>query len=94
MINQDLLLCDSWQDKEHPEMDAKDQDDLEDDFGLNRLSEVKGPVHHHGPKLDQNHDQEGSWHLILRQRRSDVCRRVFLQNKTLNINTSFLDPCR
>lgn len=68
-----LLLCDSWQDKKHPEVDAKDQEDLEDDLAHNRLSEVEGPVHHHGPKLDQDHDQEGSRHLILRQRRGDVC---------------------
>lgn len=60
-----LLLCDSRKDKEHPEMNAEDQDDLEDDLAHDRLSEVEGPVHHHGPKLDQHHDQEGSWYLVL-----------------------------
>lgn len=67
-----LLLGDSWQDKEHPEVDAKDQHDLKDDLAHDRFSEVEGPVHHHSPKLDEDHDQEGTWHLILRQRRSDV----------------------
>lgn len=74
-----LLHSDSWQDKEHPEVDAKDQEDLKDDLAHHRLSEVEGPVHHHRPELDQHHDQEGSGHLILRQRRGDVCRRVFLR---------------
>lgn len=74
-----LLFCDYWQDKEHPEVDAKEQDDLEDDLAHDRLSEVEGPVHHHSPKLDQDHDQERSRHLILRQRRRDVCSRVFLE---------------
>lgn len=74
-----LLICDSWQDKEHPEVDAKDQDDLEDDFAHDGLSEVEGTVHHHGPKLDQYHDQERSRHLILRQGRRDVCSWMFLE---------------
>lgn len=74
-----LLFCNSWQDKEHPEVDAKQQDDLEDDLAHDWLSEVKGPVHHHGPKLDQDHDQERSRHLILWQRRCDVCLWVFLR---------------
>lgn len=60
-------------------MDSKEQDDLEDDFAHDWLSEVEGTVHHHGPELDQDHDQERSGHLILWQRRSDVCRRVFLE---------------
>ena len=67
-------MCDSWQDKEHPEVDTKEQDDLEDDFSHDRLSEVEGPVHHHRSKLDQDHDQERSRHLVLRQRRRDVRR--------------------
>lgn len=62
-------------------MDAKHQDDLEDDLGLNRLPEVEGPVHHHGAELDQHHDQEGSRHLILRQGRRNVCSWVFLQGE-------------
>lgn len=74
-----LLICDSWQDKEHPKVDAKDQDDLEDHLAHDRLSEVERPVHHHGPKLDQDHDQERSRHLILRQGRCNVCSRVFLE---------------
>lgn len=76
-----LLFCDAWQDKEHPEVDSKEQDDLEDDLAHDGLSEVEGAVHHHGSKLDQDHDQERSGHLILRQRRSDVCRRVFLEGE-------------
>lgn len=76
-----LLLCDSWQDKEHPEVDAKDQDDLEDDLAHDWLSKIEGPVHNHGPKLDQDHDQKRAWHLILRQRRSDVGCWVFLGGK-------------
>ena len=47
-----LLLCDSGQNEEHPEVDAEDQDDLEDDLAHDGLSEVEGAVHHHGPKLD------------------------------------------
>lgn len=81
-----LLFRDSWQDKEHPEVDAKKQDDLEDDLAHYRLSEVEGSVHHHGPKLDQDHDQERSWHLILRQRRCDVCCRVFLEQISTNFS--------
>ena len=65
-------------------MDAKEQDDLENDFSHDGLSEVEGPVHNHGPKLDQNHDQERSRHLILRQRRRDVCRGVFLEGACIN----------
>lgn len=53
-----------WQDKEHPKVDPKDQEDLEDDFAQHGFSEVQGPVHHHGAKLDQNHDQEGSRNLV------------------------------
>lgn len=78
---QGSLFGDSGQDEEHPEVDPKDQDDLEDDLPHDSLSEVEGPVHHHGAELDQHHDQEGSGDLILRQRRSDVCSRVFLEGK-------------
>ena len=60
-----LLLCDSGQNEEHPEVDAEDQDDLEDDLAHDGFSEVEGAVHHHGPKLDQNHDQERPRNLIL-----------------------------
>ncbi len=81
-----LLFCDSRQDKEHPEVDAKEQDDLEDDLAHDRLSEVEGSVHHHGPKLDQDHDQERSRHLILREGRGDVCRWVFLEAMCINVN--------
>lgn len=62
------LFCDAWQDKEHPEVDPEDQEDLEDDLSHDRLSEVEGPVHYHGAELNQDHDQEGSRHLILRER--------------------------
>lgn len=80
-ICQFLLICDVWQDEEHPEVDAKDEDDLEDNLAHDRLSEVEGPVHHHGTKLDQHHDEKGSRHLILWQRWRDVCCRVFLHGK-------------
>lgn len=46
-------------------MDAKQQDDLENDLAHDGFSEVEGSVHYHGPKLDQNHDQERPRHLIL-----------------------------
>lgn len=58
------LFCDDWKDEEHPKVDPKDQEDLEDDLAQYGLSEIQGPVHHHGAKLDQNHDQEGSRNLI------------------------------
>lgn len=73
------LVSDARQDKEHPEVDPKDQDDLEDDLPHHSLSEVEGPVHHHGAELDQDHDQEGSRHLVLRQWRGNICRWVFLK---------------
>lgn len=76
-----LLVCDLWQDEEHPEVDAKDQNDLEDNLAHNRLSEVEGPVHHHGAKLYQHHDEKSSRDLILWQRWCDVRRWVFLQGK-------------
>lgn len=60
-----LLLCDSWQDEEHPEVDSKEEDDLKDDLPHDRLPEVEGTVHHHGPKLDQHHDQERPRNLVL-----------------------------
>lgn len=66
-------------------MDAKEQDDLENDFSHDGLPEVEGPVHHHAPKLDQNHDQERSGHLILGQRRRDVCCWVFLEGACINV---------
>lgn len=68
-------------------MDTKDQDDLEDNLAHDGLSEVEGPVHHHGPKLDQDHDQERSRDLILRQGRGDVCSRVFLEGIKINFNS-------
>lgn len=86
-----LLFCDSWQDKEHPEVDAKEQDDLEDDLAHDGLSEVEGAVHHHSPKLDQDHDQERSRHLILWQRWRDVCRWVFLEGTRANVNVVAAD---
>jgi len=76
-----LLLCYSWQNEEHPEVNPEHQDDLEDDFAHDSLPEVEGAVHYHGRKLDQHHDQEGPWHLVLRQRRGDVCRRMFLEQR-------------
>lgn len=86
-----LLFCDSWQDEEHPEVDAKEQDDLEDDLAHDGLSEVESAVHHHGAKLDQDHDQERSRHLILRQRRRDVCRWVFLEGTSIHVNVLWSD---
>ncbi len=83
-----LLICDSWQDEEHPEVDAEQQDDLEDDLSHHRLPEVEGPVHHHGSKLDQDHDQERPRHLILRQRWRDVRGWVFLQQISTNYDTA------
>lgn len=85
-LNEFLLFCDSWQDEKHPEVNSKEQDDLEDDFAHDRLSEVEGTVHNHGPELDQHHDQERAGHLILRQRWRDVCRRVFLDGMCTNFN--------
>lgn len=60
-----LLVCDSRQDEEHPEVDSKEKDDLKDDLSHDGLPEVEGAVHHHAPKLDQHHDQERPWDLIL-----------------------------
>lgn len=62
-------------------MDPEDEDDLEDDLPHDGLSEVEGPVHHHGAELDQNHDQEGTGDLVLRQRRRNVRRRMFLKTR-------------
>ena len=65
-------LSDPRQDEEHPEVDAKHQDDLEDDLPHHCLPQVQGPVHHHGAKLDQHHHKERFWNLVFRQGRSDV----------------------
>lgn len=64
-------------------MDSKEEDDLKDDLSHDRLPEVEGPVHHHGPKLDQHHDQEGPWNLVFRQGRRDVSCGVFLKEKQM-----------
>lgn len=58
---------DSRQDEEHPEVDAEDQDDLEDELAQHGLAEVERAVDDHGGELDEQHDQEGLWHLVIRQ---------------------------
>uniref|UniRef100_A0A3B4ALI7 HAT C-terminal dimerisation domain-containing protein n=1 Tax=Periophthalmus magnuspinnatus TaxID=409849 RepID=A0A3B4ALI7_9GOBI len=60
-------------------------------FSLGKLFEVQGSVHDHGPKLHQQHHQEGLGNLVFRQRLRDVsCRRVFLNTHTFVLirNTS------
>lgn len=68
------------QDEEHPDVNAKDQDDLEDEFAQDRLAQVEGTVDNHGAELYEKHDQECFGHLVLGQRGGDVCCcRVFLK---------------
>ena len=70
------------QDEEHPEVNPKHQDNLEDDLSQDGLPEVECPIHHHGPELNEHHHQEGPRHLILGQRGRDVgCGRVFLERR-------------
>lgn len=53
-------------------MDAEDQDDLEDELAQYGLTEVERAVDHHGGELDEQHDQEGLWDLVIRQGGGDV----------------------
>lgn len=57
----------TWQDEEHPEVNAKDKDNLEYTLPKHSLPQVNGPVHYHGAKLNQKHHQEGFRDLVFRQ---------------------------
>jgi hypothetical protein len=60
-----LPLSDGRQDKEHPEVDGQHQDHLESQLAQHGLAQVEGAVDDHGAELDQKHDQEGLWHLVI-----------------------------
>lgn len=80
LIDEVWPLSDSREDEEHPEVNAEHQNHLENTLSQQGLLQVEGPVYYHGTKLDEQHNQEGLWNLILRQWLCDVdCCRVFLQ---------------
>lgn len=61
-------------------MDPEHEDDLKHTLPKQRLFQVKGPVHYHGPELDQQHHQEGLRDLVFGQGLGDVGRSgVFLK---------------
>lgn len=68
-----LPLSHYRQDEEHPEVNSKHKNDLKNDLSQYSLSEVQCSVHHHGSKLNEDHHQKRSGHLVLGQRRGDVC---------------------
>lgn len=69
-----LPLSHYRQDEEHPEVNSKHKNDLKNDLSQYSLSEVQGSVHYHGSKLNEDHHQKRPGHLVLGQRRGDVCR--------------------
>lgn len=44
----ELPLSDRWQDEEHPEVNPKNQNHLEDQLPQNCLPQIQSPVYHHG----------------------------------------------
>lgn len=77
-----LPLSDCRQNEEHPQVDAENQNDLEDELAQDGLAQVEGPVDDHGAELDEQHDQEGLGHLVILQRGGYVsCSRVFLRSQ-------------
>lgn len=76
-----LPLSDSREDEKHPEVYAKYQHHLKNTLPQQGLLQIEGPVHYHGTKLDEQHDQESFRDLVLWQGLGNVsCSRVFLNN--------------
>lgn len=57
-------VSNSWQDEEHPKVNAKDQDNLEHTLPKHGFPQVNGPVRYHHAKLEQEHHQKGLRDLI------------------------------
>lgn len=62
-----LPLSHTRQDEEHPEVNSKHKNDLENDLSQDSLPEVQCSVHDHGSKLNENHHQKWPRDLVLRQ---------------------------
>ena len=64
ITNNDFLpFCNSWQYKEHPDMDEGHQQDLIDEFTHHQFTKVQSSVNNDENKLQQQHYQEGIWNL-------------------------------
>lgn len=59
-----IPLCDTRKDEEHPKVYSKHQYHLENTLPQQGLLQIEGPVHDHGAKLDEQHNQEGLRNLI------------------------------
>lgn len=65
MFFSSVPLSNPWKNKEHPKVNAEDQDHLKDDLPHNGLPQVQCTVYYHSAKLDEYHHQKCLRYLIL-----------------------------